>query len=156
MSSIPYTAIFSRGGIQDKIKHTFKGVLKNGTHSLPLMFKEVADIGYDVIIGRNSFQLFGYKLTGIPVKSPGLETYLEEVNIPKGKYNILERAPFESLDLRIQKALEENRKIEPLSHCTHPLAILDFVAKEPLTYFNNKNFVKVEDMERGMDRSWSS
>jgi hypothetical protein len=40
--------------------------------------------------------------------------------------------------------LVENANIDPLSHCTHPLAILDFIAREEITYFNDRHYVKPE------------
>ena len=53
----------------------------------------------------------------------------------------------EQLDIRIQEALTRNMEIDPLSVCTHPLAICDFPASEEITYYARYDGIRKKDSE---------
>jgi hypothetical protein len=127
----PTAEKFSRGGVIDQTIGMAMGSLANGTSVFTDMkFIIVASLRYPVILGRNVHSLMGFKLVGLPVKLPGEETSLEQLELPEEDDTILPRQGLEDLPDDIRSALLENASIDPLSHCTHPLAILSFVAKE--------------------------
>jgi hypothetical protein len=135
---------FSRGGKVDSTCGIAKGTLANGPHTYKeMMFVIISSLGYPVILGRNVHALMGFRLVGLPVKMPGEETSQEQMELPTEETEILPRQSLENLPQSIQEALRENANIDPLSHCTHPLAVLDFRAKEEITYFNDRHYVKL-------------
>jgi hypothetical protein len=114
-------------------------------------------IEYDVILGRDWFQKFGYRMIGIPATEPRIEelgvlnSLVEEMEEPEE-----EEEEEEIRDPRIVEALKKNAEIDPLSSCTHPLAILDFEAPESLSFFIRRNYLKTgeEDKAREQIQEW--
>jgi hypothetical protein len=66
-----------------KPRCTAKVSVRNGTkHYLNLQFAVLDHIEFDMILGRNYRQMFGYRLTGVPTKLPGPALFEPDNLIP--------------------------------------------------------------------------
>jgi hypothetical protein len=72
MISPPTTpTVVSRAGIGENTMVTVLLDCGNGNKVYRQLWLTVIDIPYDLIIGTNYFELFGFVLSGLPVKPPG-------------------------------------------------------------------------------------
>jgi hypothetical protein len=112
----------SRGGKVEPSKCTVVIDCGNGDNMFRNLRFAVIDIPYDLIIGRNYFALFGFVLSGLPVKLPGPQVTVTDQLVPP--INPEEILPPPVTDPRLIEALARNAAIDPMTEpCTHPLAI---------------------------------
>jgi hypothetical protein len=102
----------------------------------------VIDIPYDLIIGRNHFELFGFVLNELPVKPPGPQVTATDDLIPPIEQDTLKAPPV--IDTRFIEALERNAAINPSKEpCTDPLPILELYFSEVPTHDSRVNYIRV-------------
>jgi hypothetical protein len=108
-----------------------------------LLFTVLPQIEFDLIIGRNYNQRFGYRLVGVPTKRPGEEIVELDDLIPPITLDDIQPTPVTYPPLIA--ALAENAKINILEPCTHPLAIWDLKFTEEPTFWARYNYLSTKD-----------
>ena len=140
---VPCEGTISRAGLSEPRKGKIMATIQCGQTSAEIWLTVLPNSRHDVILGRRDFPVFGFRLTRLPVKPPGPERKDTEDLVP----DLLETEVVqEELDPRIEEALRRNAHIDPMSHCTHPLAELDLDWKSEPTCFKNRNYFKAEDI----------
>jgi hypothetical protein len=129
--------VILRAGVTEKTLGAVLLDCGNGNKVYRKLKFTVVDIPYDLIIGTNYFELFGFVLSGLPVKPPGPQVTAAEDLIPHMEQDTL-KAPSVS-DTRLIVALELNAAIT----CTNPLAVLEMYFSEEPTHHSRVNYVKV-------------
>jgi hypothetical protein len=134
----------SRGGINEKKYGTVKVAINNGIHQYKdLTFTVLPHINFDLIIGRNFHQKFGYRLVGVPTQLPGPAINEPDNLIPHVSLDDIKPVPVTYPPLIA--ALQLNSQIDLLKPCTHPLAKWDLsFTKEP-TYWSRRNYLSNKD-----------
>jgi hypothetical protein len=86
----------------------------------------------------NYFQMFGFVLSGIPVKLPGSQVTVTDELIPPIDAETLKAPPVE--DARLIEALKRNAAINPSTEpCSHPLAVWEMHFTEEPTHHSRVN-----------------
>jgi hypothetical protein len=101
-----------------------------------LSITPMESLKYDVIIGRDAFHKFGFRVVGVPSKQQGVELLQDLVDEEFEEKE--EKGENEILDPRIVEALRLNALIDPLSVCPHPLAKLHFESQETTLFLYSK------------------
>jgi hypothetical protein len=115
------TTTVSRAGKLEKSLGSVEMDCGNGTDLFRNIHFTVIEIPYDLIIGRNYFQMFGFVLSGLPVKKPGPQVTVTNELVPPISVEDIAAPPV--MDPRLIEALKRNAAIHPSKEpCTNPLA----------------------------------
>jgi hypothetical protein len=131
----------SRAGLLEPKLGTATVSVSNGTERyLNLIFTVLDKIEFDMILGRNYHQIFGYKLVGVPTKPPGPQITEPDALIPPVTLEDIIPTPVTYPPLI--EALTRNSEIDILQPCTHPLAKWNLSFTEEPTYWSRHNYQK--------------
>jgi hypothetical protein len=93
--------------------------------------------------------LFGFVLSGLPVKKPGAQVTVTDELVPP--ISVEDIAAPRVLDPRLIEALKRNAAIDPSKEpCTHPLAVWEMHFMEEPRHHSRVNYVKV-GQEKAVD-----
>ena len=148
LKQIPYNGIILRGGKQEKGKEYVVAEVSNGQKIATLKMPILEHFKDDLLIGLKHFPVFGYRVTGVPNKTPGPEVRNIDSTIPEIQVVKSDTQNSSLDDSRIIAALAKNTRVDPLATCTHPLAILDMEFKSDPTCWINRNYIKANHEQR--------
>ena len=134
-------------GISRKMIGVAEIKVENGERTVQMQVSILDPSKDDLIIGYDYFKQFRLSLNGVPTKLPGPGTVQAILDTAEDDSDSMEQSVSEGeIDPRIEDALKRNSQIDPLSMCTHPLAVWKVEYKEQPQIWAKRNFIRPADL----------